>query len=69
MTAGTESAPFFKPITAAVAEALPWSTFHTFEGAGHAPHLSHPVLYAKTVGQFCREAVAGASMAITSDRG
>jgi pimeloyl-ACP methyl ester carboxylesterase len=69
VTAGTESAPFFKPITAAVAEALPSSTFHTFEGAGHVPHLSHPALYVETVGQFCREAVAGASMAITSDRG
>jgi pimeloyl-ACP methyl ester carboxylesterase len=38
VTTGTESPPFFKPITAAVAEALPCSTSHTFQGAGHVPH-------------------------------
>ena len=54
VTTGTESPPFFKPITGAVAEALRSSTFHTFEGAGHVPHLSHPVLYVDTVGQFCQ---------------
>ncbi|MCA1648178.1 MAG: alpha/beta hydrolase [Chloroflexi bacterium] len=53
VTTGTESPPFFKPITAAVAEALPSSTLHTFEGAGHVPHLSHPALYVDTVRQFC----------------
>jgi pimeloyl-ACP methyl ester carboxylesterase len=65
VTTGTESPPFFKPITAAVADGLPSSTVHTFEGAGHVPHLSHPSLYAETVGQFCRQAasfsVAGSS--------
>jgi Na+-driven multidrug efflux pump len=35
VTNGTQSAPFFTPITATVGEALPSSTFHTFEGAGH----------------------------------
>ncbi len=54
VTTGTDSPPFFKPITAAVAEALPSNTVHTFEGAGHVPHLSHPVLYVDTVGQFCQ---------------
>jgi pimeloyl-ACP methyl ester carboxylesterase len=53
VTAGTESPPFFKPITAAVADALPSVTLRTFEGAGHVPHLSHPELYVDTVGQFC----------------
>jgi pimeloyl-ACP methyl ester carboxylesterase len=66
VTAGTESPPFFKPITAAVADALPSSTYYTFEGAGHVPHLSHPALYVETVGQFC---AARATMAIASDRG
>ncbi len=56
VTAGTESPPFFKPITAAVAEALPSSTSHIFEGAGHVPHLSHPERYVDTVGQFCLSA-------------
>jgi pimeloyl-ACP methyl ester carboxylesterase len=53
VTTGTESPPFFKPITGAVAEAFPSSIFHTFAGAGHVPHLSHPALYVDTVGQFC----------------
>lgn len=56
VTTGTESPPFFKPITEAVAEALPSSTFHTFEGAGHVPHLSHPEVYAQSLSRFCREA-------------
>jgi pimeloyl-ACP methyl ester carboxylesterase len=66
VTTGTESPPFFKPIAAAVADALLSSTFHTFEGAGHVPHLSHPALYVETVGQF---RAAGATTAIASDRG
>lgn len=57
VTTGTDSPAFFKPITQAVAEALPASTFHTFEGAGHVPHASHPALYAKTVRQFLRRQI------------
>ena len=53
VTNGTESPPFFKPITEAVAEALPSNTVYTFDGAGHVPHLSHPAHYVDTVGQFC----------------
>lgn len=56
VTTGTESAPFFKPIAAAVADALPGCTLHTFHGAGHTPHLSHPAAYADTVGQFYQQA-------------
>jgi len=55
VTRGTESPPFFKPITETVAQALPLSTFHIFEGAGHVPHLSQPGPYAETVGQFCQQ--------------
>lgn len=67
VTTGTESPPFFKPIAAAVAEALPASTSHTFEGAGHVPHLSHPAVYSETVGDFCRKA-SSRSVAATPDR-
>ena len=56
VTTGTESPPFFKPITAAVADALPASTLHMFDGAGHVPHLSHPAVYSESVGEFCRKA-------------
>jgi len=55
VTRGTESPPFFKPIAEAVAQALPLSTLHIFEGAGHVPHLSQPGPYAETVGRFCRQ--------------
>ena len=54
VTTGTESPPFFKPITEAVAQALPSSTSHAFEGAGHVPHVSHPAVYVKIVGQLCQ---------------
>ena len=54
VTSGTESPPFFTPIAAAVAEAMPSTTVYTFVGAGHVPHLSHPALYVETVGQFCQ---------------
>jgi pimeloyl-ACP methyl ester carboxylesterase len=66
VTTGTNSPPFFKSITSAVADALPSVTVRTFEDAGHVPHLSHPALYVETVGQFC---AAWATMAIASDRG
>jgi pimeloyl-ACP methyl ester carboxylesterase len=54
VTAGTASPPFFKPIAELMAQALPRSTFQTFDGAGHIPHLSHPQQYVQTVRQFCR---------------
>jgi len=56
VTRGTDSPPFFKPITELVAQALTQSTFHIFEAAGHVPHLSLPGPYADTVGEFCRQA-------------
>jgi pimeloyl-ACP methyl ester carboxylesterase len=55
VTRGTESPPFFKPITEVVAQALPVSSFHIFEGGGHVPHLSQPETYVETVSQFCRQ--------------
>jgi pimeloyl-ACP methyl ester carboxylesterase len=55
VTRGTEGPPFFKPVTELVAQALPLSMCHIFEGAGHVPHLSQPGTYAETVGQFCRQ--------------
>lgn len=58
VTTGTESPAFFKPISAAVADALPSRTVQTLDGAGHVPHLSHPSLYAEAVGQFCRQVSA-----------
>jgi len=56
VTTGSVSPAFFQPITAAVADALPASSFHTFDGAGHVPHLSHPEVYAEFVSWFCGDA-------------
>ncbi|MGI8970925.1 MAG: alpha/beta fold hydrolase [Dehalococcoidia bacterium] len=53
VTTGTESPPFFAPIAELVARALPRSSSHVFAGAGHVPHISHPLKYVETVRQFC----------------
>ena len=58
VTRGGASPPLFRPIAELVAQALPRSTTHVFESAGHLPHVSHPQAYADTVGQFCRSADA-----------
>ena len=58
VTTGTDSAPFFKPIAESVAQALPHSTRHSFDGAGHVPHLSHPRVYVGVVRPFCQQAGA-----------
>jgi pimeloyl-ACP methyl ester carboxylesterase len=55
LTMGTTSPPFFKPIAEMVAQALPHSSTHVFEGAGHVPHLSHPSQYVETVEAFCSQ--------------
>ena len=68
VTIRTDSPPFFKPIATAVAEALPSSTLRAFGGAGHVAHLSHSAVYVDTVGQFCRQAVTGSTIAIAQDR-
>jgi pimeloyl-ACP methyl ester carboxylesterase len=53
VTTGTTSPPFFKPIAELVARALPHRTSHTFDGAGHVLHISHPQQYVETVTRFC----------------
>ena len=45
--------PFFGPIAELVVQAFPRSSTHTFEGAGHVPHISHPQQYVETVRQVC----------------
>lgn len=44
--------------TLTVALALPTSTRHRLQGAGHVPHLTHPDRYVETVRQFCHTAPA-----------
>ncbi len=52
ITDGDSSPPWFRPITQKLAEALPGAETHTYEGAGHAPHLTHPQDYLAVVGEF-----------------
>ena len=68
VTRGTESPLFFKPIATAVTEALPSSTAHTFEGAGHVPHPTHSGKYRETVRWFCHNATSR-SVALTAAAG
>ncbi len=52
LTRGDQSAPFFPRVVARVAEALPHARVHTFAGAGHVPHLTHPAEYVRVLREF-----------------
>ncbi|MFE2854812.1 alpha/beta fold hydrolase [Streptomyces lavendulae] len=52
LTKGTRSPRWFAAITDVLAEALPRAETHTFEGAGHMPHVSHPQAYAERLVLF-----------------
>lgn len=56
VTQGDTSAPFFPLIVESVAAALPRARRHTFHGAGHVPHVSHPEEFVRIVGGFVQEA-------------
>lgn len=56
LTLGGRSPPFFPMVVERVARALPQARRHTFPGAGHVPHLSHPQEYVEVVSAFIREA-------------
>jgi pimeloyl-ACP methyl ester carboxylesterase len=55
LTEGDQSHPFFRPILDQIASALPTATRHTFAGAGHVPHLTHPAQYVNTIVEFARD--------------
>jgi pimeloyl-ACP methyl ester carboxylesterase len=54
LSVGTTSAPFFPAVVGEVATALPHAARHTFTGAGHVPHITHPAEYVETVSGFAR---------------
>ena len=65
ITDGDASPPWFGPITKRLVEAVPGVTAHTYEGSGHAPHLTHPEDYLSVVGEFLsRESTREARTAI-----
>ncbi|MFL5297577.1 MAG: alpha/beta fold hydrolase [Phenylobacterium sp.] len=55
LTKGDQSPPFFAPVLDIVASALPHARRLTFEGAGHAPQMSHPEAFVSVVGGFIAE--------------
>ena len=52
LSQGDQSPPMFGLITDRVAKAIPAATRHTFVGAGHVPHLSHPADYGEALLSF-----------------
>jgi pimeloyl-ACP methyl ester carboxylesterase len=54
LSQGTTSPPMFSAIIDRLAGTLPNASRHTFTGAGHVPHLSHPADYVNTVRAFMR---------------
>jgi pimeloyl-ACP methyl ester carboxylesterase len=52
VTQGDASPPMFAPIVERVADAISTASRHTFAGAGHVPHMTHPDDYVKTVSSF-----------------
>jgi pimeloyl-ACP methyl ester carboxylesterase len=56
---GEQSPPFFGAILERIGQALPRARRHTFKGAGHAPHLTHPDDFVTIVGGFIGAAAAG----------
>ncbi len=56
ITVGSASPPFFSPIVTRVAGTIPQARQHTFEGAGHVPHSSHPDLFVEVITSFIQSA-------------
>lgn len=52
LTIGSASPPLFRPVVARVADTIAGARQHTFEGAGHVPHDTHPGLFVDTVTSF-----------------
>ena len=49
---GDSSPPMFSPIADRVAGAISTAHRHTFKGAGHVPHMTHPDDYVQSVSSF-----------------
>jgi len=49
---GDQSQPMFPAIAERVAAALPSASRHTFVGAGHVPHATHPDAFVACVSAF-----------------
>ncbi len=67
LTQGTESPSWFAPIVAKLAGAIDHAEVHTYAGAGHAPHLTHPADFLASVTEFLSGASPVAIDAIEND--
>lgn len=55
LTLGDQSPPTFRPVVVKLAAALACADIHTFQGAGHIPHASHPDSYVEAILAFTRK--------------
>ncbi len=55
---GDQSPPFFGTILDTIVKTLPHARRHTFNGAGHVPHLTHPDDFVRIVGGFISSVAA-----------
>jgi pimeloyl-ACP methyl ester carboxylesterase len=52
LTQGDQSPPFFAAVLDNLAETLPQAKRHTYMGAGHNPHMTHPEEYVRAFTAF-----------------
>jgi pimeloyl-ACP methyl ester carboxylesterase len=52
LSQGDRSPPFFAVALDRVTAAVPTAKRHTFHGAGHVPHITHPAEYVRVVNAF-----------------
>ncbi len=55
MSFGDASPAYFGEVVKRVAGVIPNARIHTFEGAGHVPHRSHPAAFVDAVKDFVQE--------------
>jgi len=55
LTLGDQSPPTFLPVVVKLTAALSCANIHTFQGAGHIPHASHPGDYVESILAFTRK--------------
>jgi pimeloyl-ACP methyl ester carboxylesterase len=58
VTGGDRSAPVFAAVNAHVVEGFYRALRHTYEGAGHFPHVTQPDQTGRVIAEFCKYAAA-----------
>jgi pimeloyl-ACP methyl ester carboxylesterase len=52
LTLGDQSPPLFAPVLDRLQSVLPHAERHTYVGAGHVPHITHPSEFATIVADY-----------------